>query len=425
MRRREFLQYGAALSPLALECVPALGATAPETKKQEASFRFDQPFDGAIVHERYGEPVLDVVLEPGKSTKLKIAISGQIPDAGLQVELVNAKEPQKKLPVKINGTQFTSEAILSDTQTEFIATLLDSHKAKKGTIRTRVIWIKNSYLRYRFQVDDNIFFLQDIAQKKYKTLMDSPYLKKWEQFHKRFGTKVVLNLFYTTPTSDFDLSQFPDVYKSEWQANSAWLKLAFHARSEFPDHPFLNIGPDQLRKDIELIENEISRFAGPESYTRTDLLHWGSIRPENFNVLIGKGFKTFSGSNWPMRYKNGEYIHKYQIPAAAIPYFEENDAWYNYANGLLFGKIDLCCNRVPLNKTLEVLMKSYNDKRLKEVMNVGTHEQYFWPFYKNYMKDHWDRVELVLRFMQEHDYKPILPEEDPWNALVLELRKKK
>ncbi|MDO5581473.1 MAG: hypothetical protein Q4G69_10060 [Planctomycetia bacterium] len=425
MKRREFLQCGAALSPLALTGIPVLGASVPETGKKDPPFRFDQPFDGAIVHERYGDPVSDLVLDPGGSIKLKIAISGQIPGAGLQVELINAKEPQKKLPVKINGTRFTSEAILSDTQTEFIATLLDSQKAKKGTIRTRVIWIKNSYPRYRFQVDDNIFFLQDIAKKKYKTLMDSPYLKKWNQFHNRFGTKVVLNLFYSTPKNDFDLSKFPDTYKEEWQANAHWLKLAFHARSEFPDHPFLNIGPDQLLKDMDQIENEIARFAGPESYTRTDLLHWGSIRPENLKVLIGKGFKTLSGSNWPIRFKNGEYLDKYQVPASAIPYFEENDSWYNYENGLLFGKIDLCCNRVPLDQTLDVLRKSYYDKRQKEVMNLGTHEQYFWPFYKNYMKDHWDRVELVLRFMLEHNYQPILPEEDPWNALVLELRKKK
>lgn len=425
MKRREFLQNGAALSTLSLAGVPVSAVPVPVPEKKELPFRFDQPFDGAIIHERYGAPVLDIVQDQSPNIKLKIAISGQIPTPGLQVELIDAKDPKKKLPVKINGTKFTSEAVLTDTKTELIATLLDAQKSKKGSIHTRVIWIKNSYPRYRFQIDDNIFFLRDIAKKKYKKLMDSPYLKKLGQFHNRFGTKVVLNLFYTTPEKDFDLSKFPDTYKEEWQDNAHWLKLAFHAHSEFPDHPFLNMGPDQLLKDMDQIENEVRRFAGPESWTRTDLLHWGSIRPENLKVLIGKGFKTLSGSNWPLRFKEKEYINKYQIPASAIPYFDENDSWYHFENGLLFGKIDLCCNRVPLDKTLETLQKSYYDKRQKEVMNLGTHEQYFWPFYKNYMKDHWDRLELVFRFMLEHNYQPILPEEDPWNDLVHFLRKKK
>ena len=46
-------------------------------------------------------------------------------------------------------------------------------------------------------------------------------------------------------------------------------------------------------------------------------------------------------------------------------------------------------------------------------MDLGTHEQYFWPFYKSYMADHGpSRLDCAFRFVNEHGYKAIFPEED-------------
>ena len=55
-------------------------------------------------------------------------------------------------------------------KTEFVASLADAQGGQKQTVRTRVIWLKDSYPRYRFQVDDNSFFLRDIHQKGYKAI---------------------------------------------------------------------------------------------------------------------------------------------------------------------------------------------------------------------------------------------------------------
>ncbi len=405
----------------------AKGSTAPAKKVQtlppQKTFRFIQPFDGAVLHENYGMPLLNVIVNrDNPETKLRIAVSGEIPDPSLKVELVDLKRPNEKIPVKISGTNFTAQADLSDIKTILAASLIDKNGKIIKKIQTRIAWIKNSFRRYRFQIDDNIYCFQDVARKKYKSLFQSPYFKKLKEMHDRFDTKFVLNLFYSTPKNDFDLSKFPDVYKEEWADNAHWLKLAFHARSEFPDHCLLVKTTDEVKKDLALIESEILRFAGPESYTKTALLHWGTIRKETLQYFISQGWKNFSGSCWPLKDKNPENLKNYQIPSDACRYLDQNDAWFNFDNGLLFSKIDLCCNRVPLTEIAPLLHKIWFDRKCKEVMDLGTHEQYFWSFYKNYQKDHWTKVEKTLRFMLDHEYRPIFPEEDPWIQLTDSLR---
>ena len=40
-------------------------------------------------------------------------------------------------------------------------------------------------------------------------------------------------------------------------------------------------------------------------------------------------------------------------------------------------------------------------------MDLFTHEQYFWPFYRNYIPDHFARLDTALRWVTEHGYKPV------------------
>ena len=45
------------------------------------------------------------------------------------------------------------------------------------------------------------------------------------------------------------------------------------------------------------------------------------------------------------------------------------------------------------------------------VMDLGTHEQYSWSFYKNCTPDHANRLDRTFRFVTEHGDKTIFPEE--------------
>jgi hypothetical protein len=415
MKRRDLLQLAAAGAVGALTIGSPRGFLAGEEQKTPADVGFDEPFDGAVVHERSGSPVVGTVDGPG-GKRLKIRVVGSASPAA-RVELVDVKHPQQRIPVRREGAKFFADVLLADVKTELLATLTDAQGGKK-TARARIVWLKDSYPRYRFQVDDNSFFTRDICRKNYKSLFDSPYLGMFRDFHKRYGVKVVLNLFYSTPEEDFNLGQLSDKYKSEWQDNAHWLKLAFHARNEFPNHPFLVRTSQQLAADIELIEAEIRRFAGAGVYTRMALLHWGTIRPESLRVLVDRGWRTLSGSAWPLRSAASKpYRSQYQVPEYALPYVDTHDAWYDFQNGLLFSKIDLCCNRVPLKDTLPTLQRAYADPHTREVMDLATHEQYFWPFYKNYMPDHAQRLDQSFRFVTERGYKAIFPAEDPFEQV--------
>jgi len=101
----------------------------------------------------------------------------------------------------------------------------------------RVVWDRHSRPRCRFSIDDNSFFLRDIAQQKYASLFDCFYLDLLRSLHKKYGVRFVLNIYYTTG-DDFELPQFSARYKGEWEENSDWLKLAFHAHANEPARPY-------------------------------------------------------------------------------------------------------------------------------------------------------------------------------------------
>ena len=54
-----------------------------------------------------------------------------------------------------------------------------------------------------------------------------------------------------------------------------------------------------------------------------------------------------------------------------------------------------------------VLEPLTRDPNTAEIMDLLTHEQYFWPFYFNYRPDHFQRVDAALRFCTEHGYEPV------------------
>jgi hypothetical protein len=51
--------------------------------------------------------------------------------------------------------------------------------------------------------------------------------------------------------------------------------------------------------------------------------------------------------------------------------------------------------------------RKLDNPKLNMLVNIAGHEQYWWPFYKNYKKDNFDRWEAALRYITERGYKPI------------------
>lgn len=347
--------------------------------------KIDQPFHGAVLNHRHGQAV---------DGGLKIQVSGQAP-LGDRVT-VNGTLARR------TGDRFSSDIVLRDKETEIVARSQGS--LGNAAHRVRVVWDQHSFPRYRFSVDDNSFFLRDIAAKQYARLFDSWYLKMFRDLNAKYGAKFVLNIYYTTG-DDFQLPQFPDRYRGEWQDNADWLRLAFHARANDPARPYQYASPSTLIADLDQVAEQIVRFAGEQTYCPPTVIHWGMVQPTALKPLYDRGVRALSGY---FRQQNGIWDVNYLMDADRSEYLSRHDALKDFSSGIVFSRVDIICNSTPLDRIVATLAPLAEDPNTAEIMDLFTHEQYFWPFYQNYLADHPQRLDVAIRWVTEHGYKPVL-----------------
>ena len=393
MRRRDFIYTAGSLAAASL--LPGGMYAASE---KDGPFCFSEPFDGAILHERFGSPVLGVTKNRDGKQVLRVAVSGSAPK-NIAVEVISPCG--NSVPVQRSGNRFSAEVFLTGDFNEVKATA--TIDGQKKTIVTRPAWLKKSFKRFQFQIDDNSFFLRDIYDKDYKDIFDCFYLAGLRKLHVKYGARFAVNCFWSTPKEDFNMGMMPDKYKSQWEANADWLRLTFHAKNEFPDRPYENATPEQLAADFDLVKKELVRFAG-NAYSPPGIVHWGTVRPETLPVLKERGVRALSGY---FTKSSGNWIVHFQLPDAVCEYLSNHDSWYDYKTGLIFSKLELVCNSVPLPKILPTLESSAANPNTAELMDFLTHEQYFWPWYANYLPDHFQRLDTTIRYAVEHGYKPV------------------
>ncbi len=284
-------------------------------------------------------------------------------------------------------------------------------------LELEVVWDKASFRRVNFCIDDNIFALSEIARDRPKSLFDHFYLKGLRKLHEKYGLKVTLNLFYHNDHFPFDLSGFPDCWRSEWQDNADWLRLAFHAYSEFPDRPYQNAAPGKLGADYDLVANEIRRFAGERTLIPPVNFHWAMAPEDSIAELRERGVTYLGGSYLSARTRIGETAGS--IPESDIGYFQSDENGFYITRkhvrwdarfGLLFGVDDVICNLEPMPE-LRRLMHALCARKTNDFLSVITHEQYFFPFYANYLPDHFARIEEMAKIVTEAGYKFVFTSE--------------
>lgn len=381
MSRRTFLQSTAA--GVAAGCFVSKPAAGLPAQPQPA-IKIDEPYHGAVLNQRHGKKSAD---------GLKIGVRGRAP-AEISVT-VNG------IPAQREGDRFSAEVVLRDKETDLMAV------GEGGTGRheacARVVWDRYSEPRYRFSIDDNSFFLRDICQKGYGSLFDCWYLQMLRELNRKYGAKFSVNIYYNTG-DDFSLPQFSDRYRGEWRDNSAWLKLAFHAYADKPDRPYQDAPPEKLLADLDQVAEQIHRFAGPETYAPPTVIHWGMTRPSALRPLTTRGVKALSGY---FRKGSGGYDVNYRWNDEVSEYLSRHDAWKDFDSGIVFSRVDIVCNSVPLDKIASTLEPQIKDPNTAEVLDLFTHEQYFWSFYGNYLPDHPQRLDTAIRWATDHGYKPV------------------
>ncbi|MBN2295921.1 MAG: twin-arginine translocation signal domain-containing protein [Pirellulales bacterium] len=382
--RRNFLKTAGAATGGILLGVPAIKSIAVATPTSTPP-QIETPFHGAVLNHRHGKKVAGGML---------VRVVGQA-DAGEKVT-VNGLLARRK------GRAFEADVVLRKKETPIVAVAGNaSEQAKKHEIR--VIWDRYSRPRYRFSIDDNSFFLRDIARKKPKSLFDCFYLKILQDLNKSFGAKFTLNIYYTTGDG-FSLPDFPDRYKGQWRDNSDWLTLAFHARADKPDRPYQDAPPEKLIADLDQVSEQILRFAGEETLSMPTVIHWAMTRPSAWRPLYERGVRVLSGYFRP---HGNSYDINYRMDNDRSAYLWKHDALMDFDSGIVFSRVDIICNATPVDKIVPTLEPLTNDPNTAEIMDIFTHEQYFWPFYQNYLPDHARRLDTAIRYVTEQGYEPI------------------
>ena len=277
-----------------------------------------------------------------------------------------------------------------------------------------VVWDKKAYRRYGFSIDDNSFFLTDIARERPKSLFDHFYLKGLRDIHRKYGTCFILNCFYRNDHAGFTMDKFPDCYKSEFEENSPWLRLAFHAYSEFPNRPYQHANAKKLAEDYDLIASEIVRFAGERTLIAPTNIHWGMQPPETQQVLHDRGMRVQTGSfileghedqdGRPSRVCDVSLYCDRDV----CEYVVSHLAFYDRIHDMFLCPDALICNLTPLERIEpeidRVLLKN---PFYRTAIGLLTHEQYTYPYYANYLPDHLQRIERACKCVTEAGYRPV------------------
>ncbi len=297
---------------------------------------------------------------------------------------------------------FTCMVLLNKRRNRIIA----KAQVGKTTLRDEVtvIWDWQSYRRFRFSVDDNIQFLKDLGTNPdaYRSLFDHWYLAFWRQMHEQFGAKIHFNIYYQT--DGFDLTEMPAKWRDEWEENSEWLRLSFHALADKPDRPYRNATYTQMAHDFDLVMGHIRRFAGNEVTSRATTVHWAecpaeavrALRDRGIDVLIG----IFDADDEPC-------TTGYYFDAATCRYYGQRDYAYDPELDVTFINCDMVVNNVELDAIEPALEKQAADPHTGELMELLIHEQYFRPDLPQYYRpDMKERVIRALSWVRDHGYEP-------------------
>ena len=368
---------------------------------------------GAVLNHNHGvecENALRIVIEGISSSGYPVYVNG--------------------VKASMDGQRFTADIDL----TEKINIVKAQTTTPYGTYAQELtlVWDKKSFRRYDFYIDDHSFLFTDLAKERPKSAFDHFYLKALKNIRNKYDFKVTLNCFYHNDHHNFDLKDMPDIWKSEFIDNSDWLKFSFHSYSEFPDRPYLETTREAFARDWDLVQNEIYRFAGEASYIAPVMIHWANIHPVATEEFISRGSKVYCGFMRPRvmggpslterqagcnmnnvnqnvrdQYDNEALMRHYGF-LDEVNYLKNHGVMYN--PGLGIGQYGYCsaiggctCNLVPkpeITRRMHHIFERGSKVGL-EIYHAGSHEQYSYPYYQNYLPDHMERIEEAVRCLTE------------------------
>lgn len=298
------------------------------------------------------------------------------------------------------GQSFACDVPLTGRRNSIVA---ETNGSREGI---DVWWLPNSRKRYRFSIDDNILFLKDLGTdpSAYASLFDHWYLAFWREMHRTFRNKVHINIYYQT--DEFDLTQMPDKWRTEWQENAEWLHLSFHALQDKPDRPYRHAKYAQIAHDYDLVCGHIRRFAGDEVLSSTTTVHWAECPKEAVAALRHRGIQTLVALFDVQGYE-GECTTGYYLPREQCAYCDTRGAWYDRETDLFFVRCTSVVNTLDLDDVERCLDQRTDTPHTAEMVELLIHEQYFRKELRYYQPMVMDKVRRALRWVTERGYEPV------------------
>jgi hypothetical protein len=348
----------------------------------EQDIKFLSPIDGDMLNEYDGKAENGCLTTP-----VKVKAS---PGSKIRINNIDAK---------FIDNMFIADVLLKDYKN--VIEVSDENTGKKHSIT--IFWLKNYAHHYRLSLDDNIWFLRDISNNsgKYKSIFENAYLAFYKQLHDTFGTKVHINIYYQT--DGFNLSQMTTKFKNEWKENSGWLRLSFHALQNDPDNPYIRSGYDEVKRDCEKVNEQIIRFAGEELMGPVTTLHWGEATVEGSRALRDAGY-TCQVSDFVI--ENGVQIISMYLNLEQTRHIIDRSIWRDNREGIIFSRDSIVINTFEVDKIVPFLEELKKDAHKSVYLDLLMHEQYFYPFYKNYQPDYRQKVTTAVKWAADKGYKP-------------------
>ncbi len=328
---------------------------------------------------------------------------GIVTDGRLKINVKISAPPGARM--KVNGIKagyrdsiYLAEIFLTDYRN--VIEVTESKSGQKQSIT--IYWLRNYTNRYRLSLDDNIWFLKDISENssKYISIFENPYLGFLKEVHDTYGTKIHINIYYQT--DGFNLSQMTDKYKDEWIRSSEWLRLSFHALGNDPDKPYINSGYDEVKRDCELVKEQVRRFAGDELLGPVTTLHWGEATIDGCRALKDSGYTGLAGY---FNIEEGKPVVSYYLDNKKTQHLSDRFIWRDNQEGIIYKKLSIVINSWSLNQIIPLLDKLMKDPLKSGFIDLMIHEQYFYPFYIDYQPDFRQKVMTAVGWAVDNGYK--------------------
>lgn len=215
--------------------------------------------------------------------------------------------------------------------------------------------------------DDTIEIFKDITknENEYNEIFDNEMLSYLKKYHEKYGAVFSFYCYYTD--GDFDLTQCTDKFVEDFQANSSWLKFAFHSYDGNSD--LTNATAEEALRQYSMVTEELIRITGGgECIDSVPRLHRFAGNEEAIDAIneLEYGIDGL--------YTADDERQSYYLEESDSNYVADHDTYYDKNNDLLFVSTDLRLEETNLLNLDRIMSSILKDSNQNKVVEVFTHE---------------------------------------------------